>query len=90
MVKCGLDEGGRGLKLCKIKSKDANMMLCHVAMFSDFVTNSYGSLSTTNESQFKTTRNPKLKMLGFLCNQTVNLEIDAQTPYCSLLKKEIT
>ena len=29
-------------------------------------------------------------MLGFLCNQMVNLEIDAQTPYYSLLQKEIT
>ena len=29
-------------------------------------------------------------MLGFLSNQTVNLEIDAQTLYYSLLKKEIT
>ena len=29
-------------------------------------------------------------MLGFLCNQTVNLEADAKTLYYSLLKKEIT
>ena len=29
-------------------------------------------------------------MLGFLSNETVNLEIDAQTLYYSLLKKEIT
>ena len=42
LVKCGLDEGGRGLKLFKINSKDANTMLCHVAMISDFFTNSYG------------------------------------------------
>ena len=34
------------------------------------------SLSITNEFQFKKTRSPKLKMLGF---QTVNLETDAKT-----------
>ena len=44
------------------------------------------SLSITNESQFKTTRSPKLKMLGPLCNQTVNLATDAKTLYYSLLK----
>ena len=37
------------------------------------------SLSITNESQFKKTRSLKLKMLGPLCNQTVNLETDAKT-----------
>ena len=36
-------------------------------------------LSITNESQFKKTRNPKLKMLGPLCNQRINLETDAKT-----------
>ena len=44
------------------------------------------SLSVTNESLFKKTRSPKLKMLGPLCNQTVNLETDAETLYYSLLK----
>ena len=44
------------------------------------------SLSITSKSQFKTTRSPKLKMLGALCNQTVNLETDAKTLYYSLLK----
>ena len=34
----------------------------------------------------KKTRSPKLKMLGPLCNQIVNLETDAKTLYCSLLK----
>ena len=65
---------------------------------SDFVTNSYDeswdsscenreSLSITNEYQFKKkTRRPKLKMLGPLCNQTVNLETDAKTLHYSLLK----
>ena len=37
------------------------------------------SLSRINESQFKKTRSPKLKMLGLLCNQTINLETDAKT-----------
>ena len=42
----------------------------------------------TNESQFKKTRSPKLKTLQFysVCDQTVNLEIDAKTLYHSLLK----
>ena len=44
------------------------------------------SLSITSKSQFKTTRIPKLKMLGPLCNQTVNLETNAKTLYYSLLK----
>ena len=46
------------------------------------------SLSITNDSQFKKTRSPKLKMLGCLCNQTLNLETDAKTLYYmySLLK----
>ena len=44
------------------------------------------SLSITNESQFKKTRNPKLKMLAPLCYQRVNLETDAKTLYYSLLK----
>ena len=34
----------------------------------------------------KKTRSPKLKMLGPLCNQIVNLETQAKTLYCSLLK----
>ena len=46
LVKCVLDEGGRGLKLFKINSKDANTMLCHVAMISDFFTNSMVSPGT--------------------------------------------
>ena len=46
------------------------------------------SLSITNDSQFKKTRSPKLKMLGCLCNQTLHLETDAKTLYYmhSLLK----
>ena len=46
----------------------------------------YESLSITNESQLKKTRSCKLKMLGPLCNQTVNLETEAKTLYHSLLK----
>jgi len=44
------------------------------------------TMSITNESLFKTTRGPKLKVLEPLCNQTVNLETDDKTLYCSLLK----
>ena len=47
------------------------------------------SLSITNESQFKKPRSPKLKMLGPLCNQTVNMETDAKSLYYILLKLKI-
>ena len=45
-------------------------------------------MSIANDSQFKKTRSAKLKMLGCLCNQTLNLETDAKTLYYmySLLK----
>ena len=52
----------------------------------DLVKNHESLLSITNESQFKKTRSPKLKMFGFLWNQTINLETDAKTLYYSLLK----
>ena len=42
--------------------------------------------SITNESQFKKSRSPKLKILGPLSNQIVKLETDAKTLYYSLLK----
>ena len=44
------------------------------------------SQSITNESQFKKTRSQRLKMLGPLCNQTVNLNTDSKTLYYSILK----
>ena len=44
------------------------------------------TLSITNESQLKKTRSRKLKMLGPLCYQTVNLETVAKTLHYSLLK----
>ena len=50
------------------------------------VKNHESLLSITNESQFKKTRSPKLKILGLLCKQTINLETDAKTLYYSLLK----
>ena len=49
----------------------------------------HDSLSITNESQLKKSRSPKLKMLGPLCNQTVNMETDAKSLYYSLLKLKI-
>ena len=49
----------------------------------------HDSLSITNESQFKKSRSPKLKMLGPLCNQMVNMETDAKSLYYSLLKLKI-
>ena len=64
------------------------VILLQIVMVSpetDLVKN-HESLSITNESQFKKTRRPTLKMLGPLCNQIVNLETDAKTFYYSLLK----
>ena len=46
----------------------------------------HASLFITNECQFKKTRSPKLKMLGPLCSQTVNLETDAKTLNYRLLE----
>ena len=42
------------------------------------------SLSIANESQLKKIQ--KVKMLGPLCNRTVNLKTDAKTLYYSILK----
>ena len=44
------------------------------------------SQSITNESQLKKAKSSKLKMLGPLCNQTVNLNTDFKTLYYSMLK----
>ena len=43
-------------------------------------------LVKNHEYQLKKKQSPKLKMLGPLCNQIVNLETDAKTLYYSLLK----
>ena len=43
------------------------------------------SLSIANESQLKK-KIQKLKMLGLLCNRTVNLKTDSKTLYYSILK----
>ena len=42
-----------------------------------------------SESQFKKPGSPKLKMLGPLFNQTVNMQTDAKSLYYSLLKLKI-
>ena len=45
------------------------------------------SQTRTNESPLKKEKtSPKLKMLGPLCNQTVNLKTDSKTLYYSILK----
>ena len=46
---------------------------------------SHVSQSRTSESQLKKT-SPKLKMLGPLCDQTVNLTTDSKTLCYSILK----
>jgi len=40
----------------------------------------------TSQSRAKSHKNPKLKMLWPLCNQTVNLETDSKSLYYSILK----
>ena len=44
------------------------------------------SHSRTNQSQLKKKESLKLKMLGPLCNQKVNLRTDSKTLYYSILK----
>ena len=67
-------------------------------LYGDFVTivmvstgthpvKNHESLFITNESQLKETRSPELKMLGPLCNQTVNLETDAK-PLNKIMKSQ--
>ena len=64
------------------------MILLQIVMVSPgtHLVKNHESLSITNESQFKKTRSAKLKILGLLCNQTINLETDAKTLHYSLLK----
>ena len=54
-----------------------SIQMVMVSLGTDLVKN-YESLYITNESQFKKTRRPKLKILGPLFNQIVNLETDAK------------
>ena len=64
------------------------MILLQIAMVSPAGTHlvkNHESQSRTSESQLKRT-NLKLKMLGPLCNQTVNLKTDSKTLYHSILK----
>ena len=61
-------------------------------LYRDLVTNSYGESGTClvknreSQSRTKSPKNPKLKMLWPLCNQTVNLETDYKTLYYSILE----
>ena len=59
------------------------MILLQIVMVSPgtHLVKNHESLSITNESQFKKTGSPKLKMLRPLCNQTVDLEKNAKTLY---------
>ena len=53
----------------------------------DFVTNSYGESwnKSGEKSWVPVKKSLKLKMLGPLCNQTVNLRTDSKTLYYSIL-----
>ena len=64
------------------------MILLQIVMVSPgtHLVKNHESQSRTNESQLKKTITPKLKMLGPLCNQTVNLKADSKPLYCSILK----
>ena len=83
--------GAQGLTIKGIvqtHAPEGAMILLQIAMVSPgtHLVKNHESLSTTSESQLKRT-NLKLKMLGPLCNQTVNLKTDSKTLYyCSTLK----
>ena len=64
------------------------VILLQIAMVSPgtHLVKTHESQSITNESQFKKSKSSKLKMLGPLCNQTVNLNTDFKTLYYSILK----
>ena len=82
--------GAQGLTIKGIvqtHAPEGAMILLQIAMVSPgtHLVKNHESLSTTSESQLKRT-NLKLKMLGPLCNQTVNLKTDSKTLYHSILK----
>ena len=82
--------GAQGLTIKGIvqtHTPEGAMILLQIAMVSPgtHLVKNHESLSTTSESQLKRT-NLKLKMLGPLCNQTVNLKTDSKTLYHSILK----
>ena len=64
------------------------MILLQIVMVSPgtHLVKNHESQSRTNESQLKKTITPKLKMLGPLCNQTINLKADSKPLYYSILK----
>ena len=67
----------------RLTSKLQPVILLQIVMVSPgtHLVKKHESLSITNESHFKKTGSPKLKMPGPLCNQTVNLETNAKTLY---------
>ena len=74
--------------IIRTHAPEGAMILLQIAMVSPAGTHlvkNHESQSGTSESQLKRT-NLKLKMLGPLCNQTVNLKTDSKTLYHSILK----
>ena len=63
------------------------MILLQIVTMSSgtYLVKNHDSQSRTNDSQLKKQLSPKLKMLGPLCNQTVNLKIESKTIYYSFL-----
>ena len=82
--------GAQGLTIKGIvqtHTPEGAMILLQIAMVSPgtHLVKNHESLFRTNESQLKRT-NLKLKTLGPLSNQTVNLKTDSKTLYQSILK----
>ena len=74
--------------IIRTHAPEGAMILLQITMVSPAGTHlvkNHESQSRTSESQLKRT-NLKLKMLGPLCNQTVNLKTDSKTLYHSILK----
>ena len=71
----------RFLKKSTIIRFRTSMILLRIVTMSygTYLVKNHDSQSRTNDSQLKKQLSPKLKMLGPLCNQTVNLKIESKT-----------
>ena len=83
--------GGGGAKMCpaivsRIQWFCYKIQVVILVSPGTHLVKNHESLSITNESKFKQTRIPKLKMLGPLYNQRINQEKDAKTLNYSSLK----
>ena len=76
------------VRVTEMLLSSASVILLQIVMVSPgtHLVKSNESQSRTIESQLKLKTSPKLKMLGPLCNQTVNIKTDSKTLYFSILK----